>query len=224
MKSTKNIESTKELNASDDLSIKKTTKLSSRRWSLDLLEITLHPSFGGVFNQLMGKNENIHFVSFSWDFEKLKAAVDNNLNFIGNGISMELFPGQTHDFGKIGLRLFSEKMIHDSLNLSFIVFKCKEQNFRLDEKIGEIETAIKSSLLIQELQDIPDLFSDKNTEYLMFLSDKLVVELEEILSSGNTKHITTFQFKFPVEDELDFYGAHNYLKNGIRIRLKKEKK
>ncbi len=196
---------------------------STQNWSLDLLEITLHPSFGSFISQILGKNENIHFISIAWDLNKLKDAADNNLNFIGNGISLELFPGQSHDFGKRGLSLFPENKVVDSLNVSIIVFKCKCLNQQLHAKMHEIESMVKSSLLIQELTDIPKNFSIENKEYLQFLANKLILNLESFISFERTKHITTFNFNYSVKEELDFYGTHRFLQNGIRIRLKKNK-
>jgi hypothetical protein len=196
---------------------------STKKWSLELLEVTLHPSFGGFINQILGRDERIHFVSFSWDYNRLSHPNESYLNFVGNCSPMELNPGNSHTYQNGGLSLFPNRRVIDSLNLALFVFNNKNDKKSVDPLMDEIGNKINSSLLSQELAELTEENTVDRKEYIVFLADQLKQDIETMITDYGTKHISTFSLKYDVNDNSKFVGMSHHLQNFVRVCFNKRK-
>lgn len=213
----------KELNTTFSISKNSRLAKSKKNWSLELLEITLHPSFGSFIRQLFGKTEEIHFVSFSWDFGGIKYAYDSYLNYVGNCTPMKLIPGSSHTYQNGGLNLFPAMKVYDSLNIALFVFNNKNSKNPIDPIIDKIGSKISTSLLSQELIELTDENSNERKEYIAFLAEQLKEEIEIIINNSKVKHISTFDFKFDIKNESDYIGNFFHLQDYVRIGFNRGK-
>lgn len=183
----------------------------------------MHPDAGGMLNQLLGRREYVHFVSFAWDFEGVHSTVYPHLNFKRNKLPFELHPGETEVLSVSQSVLFPNKQVVDSVNICLVFFKTKNREDTAGLMLTMIERVIRHSLLQKTLVDAAPSKLLKNPLQLNHYAKVLQLEIEKVICENKMKNLGAVNFSHRVEDESNFYGEETIVSDNVRIGLIKSR-
>jgi hypothetical protein len=195
---------------------------SINKWALYLSEITLHPNATGFLNQYLGRAENVHYISISWDFGGLSPTIYPYLNFKSNKIPLEIMGADSYQFAGKGLDVFSSKEIVDCLNTSFFFFKNKKGKQSVEDLIDHVERLINESPLRKELSKMTFDANHKNVDRLVSQAALLNHDIQEFLSSmKKVKYLSTIHCTFNANENWKSFDEEVIEKGLVRITLNK---
>lgn len=196
---------------------------SKQPWALHLKEITLHPDGGSMINQILGRRELVHYISFSWDFGGVNPTIYPNLNFKKNSLPYELNPGESQSLKDNSRILYPNKKVVESLNLCLVFFKIRKREETADVLLNRIERLISHSQLQRALvQASPSKLMESPLQ-LTHYAKVLQAEIETLIRDYKMKPLGTVNYVHRVKDETNYWGEETIFSDKIRIALVKER-